>query len=420
MSFETAADSFIRPRIAAQATPAFAVRQVAETPQAGAAQSALRGPGGNEIGRQGGVETERRDDLTFDDLLDLVNPLHHIPVIGTLYRKMTGDEIKAPAQVLGGLLYGGPVGMVAAATNAVIEEAAGGDIGDAVYAMVFGPDEGGATDLAATDLAATDPATVAAAAQAASATAPAAGPATTLSAPLPSAPPPAAPSPDAAAVAATASDPGAPAAGDPVAPDDAAHLPPVPAGALTGKAALDAFLNDLAGVGRAAQAAGTPAEAALQPPALQAPPAAAQAVAPAAAQGTPQQVSARPNPAASDKPAAAAHEATPAGAASVPPNLQDLGPRDRRGTAKPAPILPDSLPPRAKASRTDARAEPGITITPGRASAGVDPRFLAPASDPGTPLIDTGSGGGDFSQQMLQALQKYEDMLTARRSNARS
>ena len=31
--------------------------------------------------------------LSFGDLLDVINPLHHIPVIGAIYRKLSGDDI---------------------------------------------------------------------------------------------------------------------------------------------------------------------------------------------------------------------------------------------------------------------------------------------------------------------------------------
>ncbi|MBT5013959.1 MAG: hypothetical protein HON02_05865, partial [Rhodospirillaceae bacterium] len=32
------------------------------------------------------------DGFTFLDFLDIINPLQHIPVVGSLYRDMTGDE----------------------------------------------------------------------------------------------------------------------------------------------------------------------------------------------------------------------------------------------------------------------------------------------------------------------------------------
>lgn len=50
------------------------------------------------------------DGLQFRDLLDLVNPLQHIPLLGNLYRRMTGDVLDPAIRVAGGALFGGPIG----------------------------------------------------------------------------------------------------------------------------------------------------------------------------------------------------------------------------------------------------------------------------------------------------------------------
>ena len=46
-------------------------------------------------------------DFSFHDLLSIINPLQHLPVIGTLYRAITGDKIGAIEKVAGDTLYGG-------------------------------------------------------------------------------------------------------------------------------------------------------------------------------------------------------------------------------------------------------------------------------------------------------------------------
>src|SRR3546814_6236130 len=46
-------------------------------------------------------------DLTFGDFLDIINPLQHIPLVSTLYRAITGDEISPHARILGATLFGG-------------------------------------------------------------------------------------------------------------------------------------------------------------------------------------------------------------------------------------------------------------------------------------------------------------------------
>lgn len=50
------------------------------------------------------------DGFTFGDFLDIINPLQHIPVIGTIYRAITGDTMEAGSEIAGGALFGGPIG----------------------------------------------------------------------------------------------------------------------------------------------------------------------------------------------------------------------------------------------------------------------------------------------------------------------
>src|SRR5688572_6968383 len=46
-------------------------------------------------------ETLPEDDgYSFGDVIDMINPLQHLPVIGMLYRKFTGDTIKPFAAII--------------------------------------------------------------------------------------------------------------------------------------------------------------------------------------------------------------------------------------------------------------------------------------------------------------------------------
>ena len=81
-----------------------------------------------------------KDGLTFGDILDVINPLHHIPGISTVYRDLTGDEISPGARLAGGALFGGPIGFAMSAVNAVVETATGSDIGETVMAALTGDD----------------------------------------------------------------------------------------------------------------------------------------------------------------------------------------------------------------------------------------------------------------------------------------
>lgn len=68
-------------------------------------------------------------------ILDIINPLQHIPVISTIYRNITGDEISPVARVAGDALYGGPIGAAVGLANVAVEHKTGKDIGENVMAM---------------------------------------------------------------------------------------------------------------------------------------------------------------------------------------------------------------------------------------------------------------------------------------------
>ena len=86
------------------------------------------------------AKTANVPDFSFDDLLDIVNPLQHIPVISTLYRAITGDKIGTPEKIAGDTLYGGLIGLFASLGDAVFKEVTGKDVGDTVLAFLTGDD----------------------------------------------------------------------------------------------------------------------------------------------------------------------------------------------------------------------------------------------------------------------------------------
>jgi hypothetical protein len=87
------------------------------------------------------------ESLGFFDLLDIVNPLQHIPVVSTVYRQLTGDEISAPARMIGGALFLGPIGFVASAFNAIVDAVSGRDVGETVL-TALSPNADPAADTA--------------------------------------------------------------------------------------------------------------------------------------------------------------------------------------------------------------------------------------------------------------------------------
>lgn len=60
-------------------------------------------------------------DVSFQDVMRGLNPLHHLPVVGTIYRAVTGETIPATMRVLGAGLAGGPMGMLGAGLFGLLE-----------------------------------------------------------------------------------------------------------------------------------------------------------------------------------------------------------------------------------------------------------------------------------------------------------
>lgn len=77
----------------------------------------------------------------FHDLLDVVNPLQHLPVIGTLYRAATGDHIGTLEKIAGDSLYGGLWGAVGSVADTAFEAITGKDFGSTMLAMLTGGDD---------------------------------------------------------------------------------------------------------------------------------------------------------------------------------------------------------------------------------------------------------------------------------------
>lgn len=80
------------------------------------------------------------DGFGFDDFLDIINPLQHIPGVSSVYREITGDQINPGSRLIGGSIFGGGIGLAASFVNAAIEDSTGKDIGAHFFSM-FTPDE---------------------------------------------------------------------------------------------------------------------------------------------------------------------------------------------------------------------------------------------------------------------------------------
>ena len=92
-------------------------------------------PNAGDVDDDEGFKLFGNDGFTFLDFLDIINPLQHFPVIGTLYRELTGDTLDPGSRVLGGTLFLGPVGTVVSLANVLVDDATGRDMGEHVMSF---------------------------------------------------------------------------------------------------------------------------------------------------------------------------------------------------------------------------------------------------------------------------------------------
>lgn len=71
------------------------------------------------------------------EIRDVLNPLQHIPVLSGLYRAISKDALSPTANLLGGLVYGGPLGAALAAVQNVANRIAGKDLIASVWQGVI-------------------------------------------------------------------------------------------------------------------------------------------------------------------------------------------------------------------------------------------------------------------------------------------
>ena len=145
---------------------------------------------------------DKKEGIGFGDLLDIVNPLQHIPVVSTIYRLITGDQIGIGARLAGGALFGGPFGALGAGAVAMLEGVSGKTVEQHVAALFEdGPAEAPApvqvAELAAPPEPVAQPAAAPTAAEGKVAAPPAVAAMVQPGSPAPASPPPA-PAPAAA------------------------------------------------------------------------------------------------------------------------------------------------------------------------------------------------------------------------------
>ncbi|HEX4272757.1 MAG TPA: hypothetical protein VHZ32_15285 [Rhizomicrobium sp.] len=94
-------------------------------------------------------QSGNQDEGFFHHLLDVVNPLQHLPVIGTIYRAITGEHIGAVEKIAGDTLYGGLWGAVSSVADVAFEGVTGKSVEDTVLGWLKGDSNTGIAKISA-------------------------------------------------------------------------------------------------------------------------------------------------------------------------------------------------------------------------------------------------------------------------------
>ena len=118
--------------------PKYEIRPKQSDDSAQAIEVAMAGSQGQDVlSYKAQEDGQTSDQFGFRDLLDMVNPLHHVPVVGHVYRELTGDEIKPIARIVGGAAFSGPIGVASALIDTVVTEETGTSMAGNAYNLAF-------------------------------------------------------------------------------------------------------------------------------------------------------------------------------------------------------------------------------------------------------------------------------------------
>src|SRR4051812_46190417 len=85
-------------------------------------------------------DSSQEGESFFDHILDVVNPLQHLPLVGTLYRALTGDKMGPVEKIMGDTLYGGLWGAVSSIASVAFEGITGKSPEDTVLGWLHHDD----------------------------------------------------------------------------------------------------------------------------------------------------------------------------------------------------------------------------------------------------------------------------------------
>jgi len=114
--------------------PSVPTKSVHQAGATEARESSMNKPEASQA-KDNGFKPFGDDGFSFLDLIDVINPLQHIPIIGPLYRDFTGDTIDPLPRIAGSTLFLGPLGAGISTADVLLEETTGKDAGEHVLAF---------------------------------------------------------------------------------------------------------------------------------------------------------------------------------------------------------------------------------------------------------------------------------------------
>jgi hypothetical protein len=95
-------------------------------------------PAAREAATVAKPESGEKKESFFQHILDVINPLQHLPIIGTIYRAATGERLDPVEKIAGDAIYGGLWGAVTAVADVAFEAITGKSVEDTVMAWFRG------------------------------------------------------------------------------------------------------------------------------------------------------------------------------------------------------------------------------------------------------------------------------------------
>jgi len=110
--------------------PKYETRTIAKQQESNRVETHIIGAQGQDSLNLNTAQSQGKeeDQFGFGDILDMMNPLQHIPIVGHIYREITGDHIKPASKIVGGAAFGGPIGLAGALIDMVVANETGNDM----------------------------------------------------------------------------------------------------------------------------------------------------------------------------------------------------------------------------------------------------------------------------------------------------